>query len=283
MKLPAIVISIFTMVLISSCEQERTTGNDEAYDRLLKLNQEQKAEAALKDSMLNEMMRTFNQVHAGLREIREKETGLKLNGQDPELQVNSEEEIVNELKIINDLMAANKQKIAELKKDLKGSDLQIAELSEVINNLNVLLEERDEEIARLEDELMSTSNTLGTLIQMYRDQSQLVEYQEDALNTAYYIFGTVKQLKELGVLSKEGGVAGIGSKKKLSGDVDTDVYKKIDITKETEIVILGKDANILTSHPTDSYEWVSEGERLLITDADLFWSISKHLVITVSN
>lgn len=278
-----ILMLLMVAITLFSCDQEKGTDNDEAYDRLLAANQEQREESAEKDSTLNEMMRSFNEIYAGLREVRERGTGLKMADQDPELQNNSEEEIMNELKVIDELMIANKQKIAELQKNMAGSDLQISELTEMINNLNLMLDERDEEIAHLEDELMSTSRTLGTLIQMYRDQSQLVEYQEDALNTAYYIVGTVKQLKEQGVLSKEGGVAGIGGKKKLSGDVDTDAFKKIDISKETEIILKAKDPNILSSHPTDSYDWAEDGDRLIITDPELFWSISKYLVISVSN
>ena len=278
-----ILMLLLVAVTLFSCDQEKGTENDDAFDRLLEANQQQREAAAEKDSTLNEMMGSFNEIYAGLREVRERGTGLKMVDQDPELQNNSEEEIMNELKVIDELMIANKQKIAELQKNMAGSDIEIAELTEMINNLNLMLDERDEEIAHLEDELMSTSRTLGTLIQMYRDQSQLVEYQEDALNTAYYIVGTVKQLKEQGVLSKEGGVAGIGAKKKLSGDADVEAFKKVDISKETEIILKAKDPNILSSHPTDSYEWVDEGERLIITDPELFWSISKYLVISVSN
>jgi len=266
-----------------SCEQEKGSEQDDAYDRLLEMNQQQREETAQKDSTLNEMMHSFNEIYTGLREVRERGTGLKMADQDPELQSSTEEEIMIELKAIDELMTANKTKIAELRKDLDGSNIQTSELNEMINNLNVMLDERDEEIAHLEDELMSTSRTLGTLIQMYRDQSQLVEYQEDALNTAYYIVGTIKQLKEQGVLTKEGGLAGIGGKKKLSGDVDTELFKKIDISKETEIILKAKAPNILSSHPSDSYDWVDGGDRLMITDPELFWSISKYLVISVSN
>lgn len=264
---------------LSAC-QAPSSENDEAYQKLLEENRRQMDLAAQKDSTVNAMMASFNQIHANLKQVREKQGGLQLSS-DAELEGSSEDQIMAELRSIDELMEQNRNTVAQLRSQLKGNDLQLAEMALAIENLNTMVEERDAEILMLEEELVSTNSTLGTLIDMYRDQSQLVEHQEDELNTAFYVYGTKKELKEQGILSKDGGFAGIGGKNRISGDVDLDLFKKIDITKDTQIILKVKQAEILTTHPTGSYELKGEGEQLDILDPEKFWSMSKYLVIAV--
>ena len=105
----------------------------------------------------------------------------------------------------------------------------------------------------------------------------------EELNTAFYAFGTSKELVKQGVLTKEGGFIGIGKAAKLKDDFNKSYFTKVDITKVLSISILAKKAKLITSHPASSYKFVGEGkvDKLEITDSKEFWSVSKYLVIVV--
>ena len=93
--------------------------------------------------------------------------------------------------------------------------------------------------------------------------------------------GGAKELKEKGVLTKEGGVVGIGAVNKLNTEgLSKDQFTVVDVTATPEIAIGAKKAKLATSHPASSYR-LEDGTRLVITDADKFWSVSKYLVIVV--
>lgn len=106
--------------------------------------------------------------------------------------------------------------------------------------------------------------------------------QEEKLNTAYFCFGTSKELRDQGVISKEGGFIGLGKTTVLSDDFNQEYFTKIDITLETKIDLMTEDAKVVTNHPKGSYELVKNDdvvEKLKITNPKEFWSASKYLVI----
>ena len=85
------------------------------------------------------------------------------------------------------------------------------------------------------------------------------------------------------MLTKEGGVVGIGSVNKLNTQgLNLEYFKQVDITQVLEVPIGAKKAKLITSHPAGSYKMdVVEGktEKLTITDPNTFWSVSKYLVV----
>ena len=58
-------------------------------------------------------------------------------------------------------------------------------------------------------------------------------------------------------------------------------FTKVDITKVNEIPVMKKKINIVTNHPTSSYriEGNKTVDKIVITNAKEFWSLSKVLVI----
>jgi hypothetical protein len=120
------------------------------------------------------------------------------------------------------------------------------------------------------------------MIQMYQDKEQQANMQLNEMNTAYYCVGTQKELRDNNVLTKEGGVIGIGGVNKLNtASLNKDYFKQIDITKVTVIPVDAKKATVVTPHPAGSYELVGTDrvENLTIKDTAAFWSLSKYLVI----
>ena len=175
------------------------------------------------------------------------------------------------------------KKIASFKKELKGAGFKIAEFEKMIARLTKSVEEKDVEINTLKDELVNLNISLDSLSVVYAEQTEVVEQQAEALHTAFYCYGTFKELKTQGVVTKEGGFIGIGRTKKLTDDFNKKYFTQIDITETTSIDLFSKKDKIITTHPSGSYklEGVDKVDKLLITNLEEFWSASKYLVIIV--
>ena len=95
------------------------------------------------------------------------------------------------------------------------------------------------------------------------------------LNTAWYVFGTKKELKEQRIM-----VDG----KVLQSSFNKNYFTKIDIRVDKEIKLYSKSAKLLTTHPSSSYTLTPDANKqyvLRITNPQIFWSTSKYLVVLV--
>jgi hypothetical protein len=184
-----------------------------------------------------------------------------------------------------DRLAWMKSKIDHLSKDLKSSVLKIANLEKLIARMTKSLEEKDVEIGELKDKLVNLNISLDSLSIAYDIQEIEMEGQVASLNTAYYCYGTFKELKEKGVITKEGGFIGIGRTEKLTEDFNKSYFTKIDITETTSIDLYSDKAKLVTNHPSGSYALEGQEEdkvdKLVITEPGEFWGASKYLVIVV--
>ena len=267
-----------TVLCLAACKEDPTQS--EPYKQLEADNQRVQEVVVEKDSTINDLFGAFNRIGDNLRTIREKQGLLAVSDSNAESGVDGEQRMIAELKAIDDLLAENRQLIARMRKEAKTGNKQYAELQRTVDELERSLTEKDTEIANMKEELSSTNSSLATLIAMYRDKEQLATDQESELNMAWYCVGTAKELHANGVLTKEGGVIGIGKVDKLNtGSLNKDWFKRVDITETTEIPIMAKKARLVTSHPAGSYTMEGAVDKLKITDATAFWSMSKYLVV----
>ena len=182
------------------------------------------------------------------------------------------------------MLIKNRERIASLSKKLKNANLKIGELEKMIERLSLQLEEKDVEIAELKNNLEKANAAYTTLFVEYNQRLDEIENQTEKMNIAYYAYGTSKELKEKGVLTKEGGFIGIGKAEKLKGDFNKDYFTQIDITQTKSIILASKKAKIITAHSSDSYTLEEVGgkiEKLVITNPNDFWSASKYLVVVI--
>ena len=157
-------------------------------------------------------------------------------------------------------------------------------LEKFIARLTQEMDAKDVQIADLKSQLEQLNVTLTSLNTNYTEAKQESAVKTDKLNTAYYAFGTSKELIKNNVLTKDGGFIGIGKNQKLKADFNKDYFTKVDISTTNSIVLGAKKAKLITTHPSSSYKIEGadgRAEKLTILNADDFWSASKYLVIVV--
>lgn len=284
-----LVYLIISVLFITSCGNEAADLSAEL-DQIKQENTELKMQASQleeKDSLLSQYSRFILDVQNNLNQIRDKENTV-LMPQNGDVNIQTAETIKSDLQQLGALLADNKRKIARMNSKLKNSNGQLNELEEVIRSLTKQAEEREVKILGMKgqmgdmevafDELMAAYETNLAVI---ADKNETIEDQDNQLHTAYYAFGSKKELKDNNVITSEGGVIGIGKTKKLKDDFNKEYFTEINTKEISEITLGVKKADIITTHPVGSYELVGEGnvEKIKILDADRFWSVSKYLVV----
>ncbi len=286
------IVILLSAVIIFGC-------NNSKIDRL---NQEKDSiarEALKRDSTINNLFWSFNKIEENLDSIKVKENIISVSTKGgPEMQQDVRDRINNDIQLINDLMDKNKKLIASLYRKIDKYNLKIAEFEKMISKLQKQLKEKDAEIEALKQKLLNLNfeiETLNAHIDTLEDQNEqqaqvIVSKDKEIgnkvkeLNTAYYVIGTEKELKEHQVITKQGGFVGIGKIEKLMDDFNKDYFTKIDITELKQISVYSKKARLLTTHPSSAYKFESKDgkiEKLTITNAEDFWRASKYLVIII--
>ena len=250
-----------------------------------------------RDAELDEMMGTFNEISEGFREISEAENRVDLQrGAVSEGSLSARQQIASDIEFIRNQMEANKQQIAKLQEMLKSSRNNSAQLKKAVESLTRELAEKTRRIEELQSELASRNIRIQeldaavtgltadkeALMAENEAKAQTVAEQEKELNTAWFVFGTRKELKDQRILT-DGGLFKKGKVLK-SSDVNLDYFTQIDIRTTREIKLYSKDASVLTTHPAGSYELVEDAKGQLIlkiTNPETFWSVSRYLVIQV--
>ena len=275
-------LSLVMIVSLSSClngskQKELKAQNDSLMIQL-----------ANRDAELDNIMGAFNQVQEGFREINEAENRVDLSG--GAIQENNADLVKENIRFITEKLQANREQIAELEKKLKNSSYQSSQLKKAIENLNTELQRREKEIEDLRTELAEKNIRIAELDEAVNNLSQdvndlmaeneakaaTVASQDQALNAAWFVFGTKSELKEQKIL-----VDGDALKNK---DFNKDYFTQIDIRTDKSIKLYSKNATLLTTHPEGSYKLDKDDKGQLtlnITRPDEFWSVSRYLVIRV--
>lgn len=232
---------------------------------------------------LDSFFRAMNDIQSNLDEIKKKEKMISRDTAAGDV-AGRKDQITNDIQDIYDMMVKNKQRLAAAKRNLKDANLKIASMQTTIDNLTTLLAEKELEITGLKDQLEKLNLELSNLTMNYTELQQESDVKTTVINTAYYAFGTSKELIKQGVLTKEGGFIGLGKSQKLSENMNTEYFTKVDISVSKEIQLSAKKAKVVTTHPAGSYKIEGEdghADKLVILDSEKFWSVSKYLVIVV--
>ena len=242
---------------------------------------------AQKDTEINDLMSTMNEIEEGFREINEAENRLSL-AKDGE-GANREQRIRENLQFIQSTMKQNRELIAKLQRQLREGTIKGDQLQRTIENLTKQMEEKDQQLQQLRaeldakdihimdlDEKIANLNTnVSNLTEEGNQKTKRINAQDQQLHTAWYVFGTKSELKEQRILA-DGKV--------LQSNFNRNYFTKIDIRVTKEIKLYSRSAKMLTAHPASSYTLARDANKqyvLRITNPQQFWSTSKYLVIQV--
>ncbi|GAB6395329.1 MAG: hypothetical protein MdMp024_1641 [Bacteroidales bacterium] len=277
--------------LLVSCVQ-----NSSEYKQLKSENDSLKVENAQITAEMNEALSILNDIETDFQSIREAEHYLSVQQQSgKELTPNTRRQIKDNMQLISETLKKNKEQIGELEARLNKSNIQSAAFKKTIDRLTSELDRKVTMIVALQDDLASKNiriqemdREIASLTENVEDltitadaQAETLRKQDRELNTAYYCFGTAKELKAQKILTGGGLFA---KPKALQGDFNRDYFITIDIRDVTEIALFDAKAKLWSSHPAGSYKWMQDEDKNMIfqiTDIKAFWSLSKYLVIEV--
>ncbi len=282
MKKLAFIIALtpFLFGCNNNAEQPKLTPEDS----LRLVTEEQERQLMDMDSSLAAFIIGYNAISENLAIIKEKENIVSDISADPEKRGTMQEQIIADIQSMYDIMYKNKQQLEKLERRLGASNRKNAQLQNFIKNLKATIEEKSLEITDLRTQLELMNIEMTDLQIMYSEEKLASEEKTKKLNTAYYSFGTSKELSTNGVLTKEGGFIGLGRISKMKADFNKNYFTEVDITSTETILLSAKKAKVVTTHPSSSYRLVKTEkgvERINITNPELFWSASKYLVIVV--
>ena len=284
MKKQLLLSMAFAMLVIVGCQEKKNNPVDLAS---IEQNDSLQKNIAQRDNEINDMMATMNEIQEGFREINAAENRVSI-AKDGE-RANKAQQIRENIKFISSRMQENRALINKLQKQLRESNFQGDQLQKTIAGMLKQLDEKDQQLQQLRaeldakdihiSELDETINNLNTNVSDLKTESQqksqTISNQDMQLNTAWYVFGTKKELKEQRVM-----VDG----KVLQSSFNKNYFTKIDIRVDKEIKFYSKSAKLLTTHPSSSYTLTQDANKqyvLRITNPQIFWSTSKYLVVLV--
>lgn len=279
----SILIYILIFTFLSACKSDSSV-TDSSEDSDLKMRVEQlEKENARKDSMINESLEFFNEIQSNLESIEIKKDELRLISTNPEISTDEKQWILEQIRHINYLREENARKVVKLNKQLKDSGLKIKELDKMIQDLLTNIQAKDEQIDILQAELGSLDKAYSKLFDAYQEKAELVDELTEELNKAYYSYGTEQELAKNKVIEKKNGFIGIGKRINLLDNFNEKYFAEIDLTKEKEIFVEGKELKFITDHPSGSYSLIPVGmnTKIKISNPREFWKVSKYLVVVV--
>ncbi|UXX79266.1 hypothetical protein N7E81_18090 [Reichenbachiella carrageenanivorans] len=252
-----------------------------------------------RDSAYNEIIDIMYSLESQVGQIKDRENLVnKISSGD--LTKSNKRQLVEDMDLIDSLIIETNGKVSRLMSKLETANVNMNTFKSRIAELSDELKERKASVDGLREDLASKNvmiADLSTDLKMLEYKSVVqeekinvqvakIDEQEKKLNEAYYAIGTKKALEEEGLIVKEGGVLWFGKTSALEKDVPKEKFSEIDIRTTQNLLVDSEEVDLVTEHPSDSYEIVKEGDKakfLKITNPDEFWRISKYLVVAVND
>ncbi len=286
------LLFILSVVVLTSCGQHKK--------EIARMQARQDSIASLgvqKDNSILEFIGAMNEIQANMDSVKTIQKLVSVQtAPGTELKADAKKRIIEDIRQINELLQKNKELMKSLQGKLNSSNVKLKELQTMIELQTKQMQEKDTELARLNTELENLNVNVKGLNQKIEtitaesektitEKNQAIEEKTNVLNTAFYAFGTKKELDEKNVIEKEGGVLGMGKTLKMKKDFNRDYFMKIDIREFTTLPLNTKKAKLVSFHPDGSYHFKMTDkktvESLVIDNSEDFWKASKYLLIVV--
>ena len=292
MKIRLSIAVLLLVAAVTSCNVERS----EKYQTLLAERDSLYTEAVAAKGGFDNALNTINEIENALESVRVAEGIIMMENEE-----GNTSKAVSEINAIQQTLQENRNKIADLEKQLASQGAQSKALNQTVSRLKKQLDEKDAYISSLKDELQQSRQQIANLNTQVSDlnenienlnenidllnvrnaaQQATIENQDAALNTVWVCIATAQVLKDKGITEK-----GLFQSKEINKQgFDQSQFMQADKRELTYVPLNTKKATLITTHPEGSYSITetSDGSKVLnINDKDAFWSISKYLVVSI--
>lgn len=299
-RITTIILVLLTIVLCG-CGGEKEQAPNYVY-RIQELEMELdslRGSYKAKDQQLTEITEAVSTVQDNMMAIRGRERTIRMleHSKVP----NRVEYIKKVLEEINNYLLQNRKIVSKLEQKISQSpnSAKAPALKKVVSSLQTTVTQIEVEssdlkkqivslnskIAELNSSLNSKEEQLDRQAEELRNKQAQLEERTRQLNTCFFTSGSYQSLLEKGVLVKTGGVLGVGKTLRLADKLEKADFYAINIRSHTVLDIgVGKKAQLVTVHPSDSYRIDQEGNgnfQVVILEPGRFWSLSRYMVALV--
>ncbi len=284
MKKTKVGLAALMVLALASCGENSSAYKalQAKYDSVNLVNQAYESDLSETDSLVASVLNNFQDIAS----VGQMIDTSRARG---EVKMSEKERIKDNVTLITDKLRSSAEALDVLTKKLEASGAENTRLRRTLTALKRELATQHERVLALTEELQRKDLAIGLLDSMVtslnsdverlgettRRQTETLAAQEAELNTVRYCIGTARDLKDYNILK--------GSK--VSTDqVDPNYFTTADLRNLTQIPLMSKKAQLLTVHPSSSYELIADGDKMLtlnIKNPQAFWSNAKTLIIRV--
>jgi len=285
---------IFFLAMILSCNSNNETISENKIiinSLQSELNSKDKELNSLEfdklnnDSIVNQYALYIQRIKNNINEINNQESIINNAKSKEEFYKADTTNIINAIKIMSEKLIENESMISELNNAVKLEKNKNSQFATRVTELSTEVAKSNREIYFLREELNSLNSSFEAIFNKYNEQNKKISFLNNKLNEIAYVIGTKSELLDNGVLTKSGGLIGLGKSRKLNSDFNTN-YFTFSTKQDLKSIVLGyKSVKLMTPHPSESYK-ISKNtneliDSLLIFNVENFWKNSKFLVLEV--
>jgi len=201
------------------------------------------------------------------------------------------QDLTTRLKANETRLAASQKRLKQLTSESDSLKTTLTDLQATIDGLTATMESQRSTIATLEADLTGVKQQVTTLTAEKTELTDTVSALSTRENTAYYVIGTRKELKDRGIIKEEGGshfliFTKVGEVLKPVDNLDPTAFTAIDRRAVMEIKLPNpdKEYQLVTNQATAFSNIPPEAKgrvkgSLQITSPDKFWGQSKFLIL----
>ena len=236
------------------------------------------------DSIVNLYALYIQKIKDNINEINKQELIINNKKNNPDFIEKDTTDIIKSIKILSKKLQENESMILALNNAVKLEKDKNSQFVSKVTDLREEIAQSNREVYYLKEELNSMNASFEAIFKKYNLQNKKISDLNQKLNEVAYVIGSKSELLDNGVLTKSGGLIGIGNTRKLNSDLNTDYFTYVSKYKFQNIPLGYKTVRLMTAHPTSSYRLSTSNEitdSLIIINQDDFWRNSKFLVVEV--
>lgn len=236
------------------------------------------------DSIVNLYALYIQKIKDNINEINKQELIINNKKNNLDFIAKDTTDIIKSIKILSKKLQENESMIMALNNAVKQEKDKNSQFASKVTDLREEIAQSNREVYYLKEELNSMNASFEAIFKKYNLQNKKISDLNQKLNEVAYVIGSKSELLDNGVLTKSGGLIGIGKTRKLNSDLNTDYFTYVSKYKFQNIPLGYKTVRLMTSHPSSSYKFSNSNDiidSLIIINHDNFWRNSKFLVIEV--